>query len=102
METANHLVPVSTDADGSSWRRGTRLFAHWLNRRRVFLLGGGVIVASIALALGQRWVTLGALVPLLWLSPCLVMMTMCMKGRNSEEQAVPARATDKPTVPTSL
>lgn len=93
METANHLVPISTAAGSSSCHGGRRSSGGWLSRRRGLVIGGVVVAAAIALALGQHWLTIAALTPLLFLLPCALMMFMCMKGHG--RQTDQASATDK-------
>jgi len=50
------------------------------------------IVGLIALGLGQNWLTIAGLLPLLYLLPCAAMMFMCMKGMNHGPQATAAPA----------
>jgi len=45
-----------------------------------------VAAAATALALGQQWLTVAGLVPLLFVLPCAAMMFMCMKGMNHGHQ----------------
>jgi len=59
------------------------------------VFGGAAIVAGVALALSQHWLTVGELTPLLFpalfVLPCAVMMFMCMK-HGQQTSAVPASA----------
>jgi hypothetical protein len=43
-------------------------------------------VVAVVLALGQHWLSTAALTLLLFLVPCAVMMFMCMRGMNHDQQ----------------
>jgi hypothetical protein len=58
----------------------------WLSRRRGLIIAGAVTTAVAALALGQHWLTVAGLTPLLFVLPCAAMMFMCMKGMNHGQQ----------------
>ena len=92
METTNRLVATPAAAGSSSCHGASQGSGSWFGRRRGLILGGGAIVAGVALALSQHWLTAGELTPLLFLLPCAVMMFMCIKGMNHGQQtsAVPA------------
>ncbi len=50
----------------------------------VTIAAAGVALAiALGVAVDQRWLTLGALTPLLLTLPCAVMMLMCMRGMNN-------------------
>jgi len=38
-----------------------------------------VVVAAIAIAIGQHWLTFASILPLLYVLPCAAMMLMCMR-----------------------
>lgn len=57
-----------------------------LSGRRGLLVGVAAAAAAIALALGQHWLAIADLVPLLVVLPCAVMMFHCMKGMNRRQQ----------------
>jgi len=59
----------------------------WLNRRVMIVLGLAVVVGLTALGLGQNWLTVAGLLPLLYVLPCAALMFMCMKGMNHSPQA---------------
>lgn len=63
-----------------------------LSGRRGLLVGMAATAAAIALALGQHWLAVADLVPLLVVLPCTVMMFHCMKGMNRGEQTDAAQA----------
>jgi hypothetical protein len=46
------------------------------------IVGGAALIGLLLLALGEKWVALSAIAPLLYILPCAVMMFMCMKGMN--------------------
>ena len=67
----------------------------WLMRRRGLVIAAAMLAAAAALAVGQHWLALVDLLPLLYILPCAVMMAVCMKGMGHGEQTdtaqVPAR-----------
>jgi hypothetical protein len=60
---------------------------------------GVLTVAAVALALGQHWVTIAALLPLAYLLPCVAMMFMCMRGMNRPPQTNLVQASARPETP---
>lgn len=86
METTNHTVSTSAANGRSSCHGGGHRSGGWLGNRRNLLIGGGAIVVALAVALGQHWLTLAALAPLLYVLPCALMMLVCMKGMNHGQQ----------------
>ena len=100
METTNYLVTTPATTENSSSDGGGRDSGGWLGNWRGLLFGGGAIVAALALALNQHWLTIAALPPLLFLLPCALMMLHCMKGMNHDQQTAGGQAStnsDKPT-----
>jgi hypothetical protein len=101
METTNH--PMTTPAAGSSsCHNASQGSVSWLSRRRGLVFGGGAIVAGVALALSQHWLTVAELIPLLFLLPCAAMMFMCMKGMNHGHQTSASPASTSADTPTSI
>lgn len=49
-------------------------------------------VAVVFFALSQHWLAAAALLPLLYILPCAVMMSMCMRGTNYGQQTNTAQA----------
>src|SRR5260370_27380446 len=99
METTNHLVTTPATTGSSSCHGDARDSGGWLSHWRGLVFGGGAIVAALALALNQHWLTVADLPLLLFLLPCAVMMLHCMKGMNHGQQTAGAQAapdTDKP------
>ena len=101
METANGLITTPAVAGGASCHTASHGSGNWLGRRRGLVFGGSAIVAVVALALNQRWLTVAELTPLLYLLPCTVMMFMCMKGMNHGQQTSAAPAPTSADTPTS-
>ena len=66
--------------------------AGWLGRYRGWILLGGAAVAGTGLALGEGWVTVAGLTPLLYSLPCAVMMIFCMRGMSHGTQAAQNQA----------
>jgi hypothetical protein len=53
--------------------------ARWsANKKR--LIAASIVLAVGAAVLGSVWLGLAAVLPLLYLLPCLAMLAMCMKG----------------------
>ena len=95
METTNHLVTSPATTESFSSHAGGRL-SNW----RGLVFGGGAIMAALALALNQHWLTVTDLSPVLFLLPCALMMLHCMKGMKHDQQTAGAQAStrsDKPT-----
>jgi hypothetical protein len=68
----------------------------WLAKRRGWVLLGGAAVAGTGLALGEGWVTVAGLAPLLYTAPCAIMMYFCMRGMNHGTQAAPNQTPASP------
>jgi len=62
------------------------LSSGWLGKHRGWIIAGGAAVAGTGLALGEGWVTIAGLAPLLYAAPCAVMMLFCMKGMSQMQQ----------------
>jgi hypothetical protein len=101
MEIKNHLITTSVAAKSASCHGASQSSGNWLSRRG-WLLGGGAIVAGTALALSQHWLTVAALVPLLFVLPCAVMVFMCMKGMNHGQQAGAVQSSAGTKAPVSI
>jgi hypothetical protein len=58
----------------------------WLVRRRGPVIAAAAVAAAVALALGQHWVAVADLVPLVYVLPCAAMMFVCMRhGQQSDD-----------------
>jgi hypothetical protein len=66
--------------------------ASWLTGRRGFVVAVAAAASALALALGQDWLAVADLVPLLFVLPCAVMMFTCIKGMNRGPQTGTAQA----------
>jgi hypothetical protein len=88
MEMTNHLITAPATAGSSSCHSASQRPGSWVSRWSGLVFGGGVMVASITLALSQHWLTVAELTPflfpLLFLLPCMLMMLMCMKGHGQQ------------------
>lgn len=51
---------------------------------RKWLIGISLVLAVAAGVLGSLWFGIAAILPLLYLLPCLAMMGLCMKGMNGK------------------
>ena len=61
----------------------------WLAKRRGWVVLGSAAVVGTGLALGEGWVTVAGLAPLLYSLPCAAMMVSCMKGMSRGTQVTP-------------
>ena len=79
MVTTNGHVsaPAADSPSGYSVVQGS---PGWLSGRRGLVVGAAIAAATAALALGQHWLVVADLVPLLFVLPCAMMMLHCMKG----------------------
>jgi DUF2933 family protein len=100
MEMANGQVTAAV-TDRPSCHHAGRGSPGWLGRRRGLVIALTVAAAAAALALGQHWLAVADLVPLLFVLPCAAMMFMCMKGMNHGQQADTARASGHTETPTA-
>jgi hypothetical protein len=89
MAATNRQV-ITPAADGSSW----------LVRRRGLVIAVAMVAAASALALGQGWLAVADLVPLLFLMPCAVMMFM-MTGMNHGQQTDTSQNSTRNDAPTA-
>jgi hypothetical protein len=101
METTKYLTTTSAVAEGSYCHGAHHGSGNRRSRRSGLVFGGGAIVAAVALALSQHWLTVAELTPLLFLLPCAVMMFMCMKGMNHGQQTSAAPVSGRADTPTS-
>jgi hypothetical protein len=74
----------------------------WLSGRRGLVIAMGVAAATAALAVGQHWLAIGDLLPLLFVLPCAVMMFKCMKGIDREPRTGTTEATAPSDTPTAI
>ena len=58
--------------------------ARWSTRNK-WLIASSVVLALGAGVLGSVWFGLAAVLPLLYLLPCLAMLAMCMKGMKGNK-----------------
>jgi hypothetical protein len=92
MATTNTQVTIP--AASNSTCHGAGQGAHgWLGGRRSLIIAAVVATAATALALGQHWLAVANLVPLLFILPCAAMMFMCMKGNHGQQANVPPAST---------
>jgi len=100
METTNGRAIISA-ADSSSSHRAGRGTPGWLGLPRGLVIAVALIAVVGALALGQHWLAVAGLVPLLFVLPCALMMFMCMKGMNHGKQMDPAQTSATNEAPTA-
>jgi hypothetical protein len=110
META-HAAPAPVPAEKAvgcpMCHSSGSLAPGWLAKRRGWLMLSGAAVAGTGVALGEGWVTIAGLAPILYSLPCALMMVFCMRGMSrgmqtqdqSQNQAspiLPAATADAP------
>ena len=85
ISSSRALVPVTassarsnTDAEG--------LCSAGKGRRRKWMLALGVVLALAALALGSIWLGFAAILPFLYVLPCLAMVAMCMRKSGTSTE----------------
>ena len=57
------------------------------SRKRWWLVASSVLLAVAAAVTGTVWFGFAAVLPLLFLLPCLAMTAMCLKGMNRNKSA---------------
>ena len=60
-----------------------------LSGRSKWLLALSVVLAIAAAVLGSIWFGIAAVLPFLYVAPCLAMAAMCMKGMKGNSAAGP-------------
>lgn len=92
--TSNELVPVSfvrtgllpssleADSSRSSAAKGT---GFWHSRRLPITIS--LVLAVAGVLLGSIWFGFAAVLPLLYVAPCLVMAAMCMRGNRCSHES---------------
>jgi hypothetical protein len=58
----------------------------WVAKHRGWVVISSIAVAGTGVALGEGWMTVAGLAPLLYVAPCAVMMMFCMKGMSGGTQ----------------
>ncbi len=100
-ETSRRKLPAVVDRPSRCGANSNRR-VHWPTGLAL-AAAGGVLAIALGVAVDQRWLTLGALTPLLLTLPCAVMMLMCMRGMNNcsntETNRSPAGRQDNQTLP---
>lgn len=100
MGTTNGQA-ITPAADSSSCHVAGQGLSGWLNRRRGLVIAAAMAAAAAALALGQHWIAIADLVPLLFVVPCAAMMFMCMKGMNHGQQTDTTQTSPQNEAPTA-
>ncbi len=94
METTNTQMPTAERAIAP--QQGSQ---SWSGGRLGLIIVAVVAAATIAVALGQQWLSAAALVPLLFILPCAAMMFMCMKGDGHGQPTNPAPVSTQSKTP---
>jgi hypothetical protein len=99
METTNGQ-PI-TQSSGSFYRITGQGSSGWFSRGLVIAAAVTTVAAVGALALGQRWLAVADLLPLLYALPGAAMMFICMKGMSHGRQAGTAQTSSPNEAPTA-
>jgi hypothetical protein len=99
METTNGQT--ITQSSGPFYRITGQGSSGWFGRGIVIAAAVTTVTAVGALALGQRWLAVADLLPLLYVLPCAAMMFMCMKGMGHGRQTGPAQISSPNEAPTT-
>jgi hypothetical protein len=70
----------------------------WLSRPRGFVIAAAAGSAA-AIALGQHWLAVADVLPLLFVLPCAAMMFRCMSIKNSSPQTDTTQASAQSDTP---
>ena len=84
--SAKPQAPVAAEQGASCGMSGSPSLS-WVAKRRGWVVLGSAAVVGTGLALGEGWVTVAGLAPLLYTAPCAIMMLFCMKGMSGGTQA---------------
>lgn len=82
--SAKPQAPVAAE-QGASCGMGSPSLS-WVAKHRGWVVLGLAAVAGTGVALGEGWVTIAGLTPILYSLPCAVMMLFCMKGMGGGTQ----------------
>lgn len=92
-------APAETEAVYPISRGSGSPLPSWLTKRKGWVAGGLIAVTGTGVALGEGWVTVAGLAPLLYTLPCAVMMMFCMRGMMSQGQNSAPQQTSSPVPP---
>lgn len=84
--TSTALVPLGEASSAGEKAGGCGGQRSLLAGRNKWFLIAAALLAVAALAFGSAWLGLAALLPLLYILPCLVMVAMCMRmhGKSND------------------
>ncbi|MFW2445791.1 MAG: hypothetical protein ACN4E6_00565 [Qipengyuania pacifica] len=74
--------PAQAATSESSGGKSCASAGRWSTKKK-WLIAASVVLALGAAILSSMWFGFAAVLPLLYLLPCLAMMAMCMKGMKS-------------------
>lgn len=80
--TSNSIAPVASATEPEKGTGGCGGKGSLMAGRNTWLLIAAVVLAVGGLALGSSILGFAAILPLLFILPCLVMAVMCMKGHG--------------------
>lgn len=86
IPSSRALVPVAaTAARSDDVAEGS--CSAGIGRRRKWLLAISAVLALAALALGSMWLGFAAILPFLYVLPCLAMVAMCMRKSGTSTES---------------
>lgn len=77
------LVPTAASAGTQQTARACGQSGSLMSGRRKWFVVAAALIAAAAVAFGSAVLGFAAILPLLFLLPCLVMAAMCMKGHGN-------------------
>lgn len=86
IPSSRALVPLSSVADTAVDPKDAPCSSGMGNRRK-WLLALSAVLAIAALALGSVWLGFAAILPFLYVLPCLLMLAICMRHGSSSKQS---------------
>ena len=80
--TSNSIAPVAAAAAPEKGTSGCGGKGSLMGGRNKWFLIGAALLAAAGLVLGSSILGFAAILPLLYILPCLVMAAMCMRGHG--------------------
>ncbi|MEP2723234.1 hypothetical protein [Roseibium sp.] len=85
IPSSRALVPVPVTASTSSRKAGESC-SGVSSPRHKWLLAASAVLALAALAFGSMWLGFAAILPFLYVLPCLAMLAMCMRKNGTSTE----------------
>ena len=85
IPSSRALVPVPATASTSNRKAGESCSGA-SSQRRKWLLAASAVLALAALAFGSMWLGFAAILPFLYVLPCLAMVAVCMRKSGTSTE----------------